>query len=192
MALTTDLKSVLDGLFKSLGINLSGLDYQEQDKRRALENNLYNSLQNRKKSLTRSTINMADRGLTQSGIALQQASDVNLAADTADAGLQQGFDSDLASIARKKLAAETDYNTKKLDLEHQATSNTPIEAYTPAVSTPQTQVALQTLSNKAASMPQQQVQTTSKPATTKPSTTATKIISKRPLVKATIGKNNYS
>lgn len=182
MGLPVDLKSILDGFYKSLGLNLSGLDYEEQDKRRAYENNMFNSGRNRANALTSGAVNSADRGLSRSGIALQQAANINQASDESNAGVQQGFSSDLATIARKRVMAESDYNTKKLELERQATAQQEIVPPLPisvAPSLPSENFNPVIAAQKAISTPVKPAQASKKVATVVPK-------------KAIIGRNSYS
>jgi len=163
------LSNLLHGLYKALGLNLAGLDYEEQDKRRGLETNLVNAAKTRTNALRSSSIDMADRGMTQSGVALQQATKVNMAGDENVAQLNQGFQGDLSSIARKRVQAESDYNLKKLELEHQATS-----AQDPLTALPTTPLPTVTNTASIPSNPAAAAQRTiTKAATTARATTPT-------------------
>jgi len=115
-----NFNQMLSSLFQKLGANLSGLDYEEQDKRRKYEQGLYSLGQERPRAMQSSSTNMADRGLNRSGIALQQHTDVNNSYDTKGAGLAQDFSSSLSDIARKRLQAKIDYDLQQAELERQA------------------------------------------------------------------------
>lgn len=125
-AISPGLQKLLSNLYAKLTTSLADIDYEEQAKRRLYDQNIHTSGLDREKSMVGSSVNMADRGLNRSGIALQDQVNVGNAYDSKNAGFAQSFDSDLASVARRRLAAESDYNLGKADLEAQSVAQTPV------------------------------------------------------------------
>ena len=109
--------SQIDSLYQALGLTGANLDYQSQEygmnfnnQQRLINNGMTEGLRGN------STRN-ADRGLSQSGIALQLDTDTRNRADQQLGKATQGFDSNLQAVARKRLQAEAEYNLNKLNLE---------------------------------------------------------------------------
>jgi len=115
-----DYQAMLAQLYQKLTANLADYDYEEQAKRRLYDQQLHTGRLGRESSMTNSSINMADRGLNRSGIALQDHVGVNQAYDAKNAEYAGGFNADLASLARKRLEAQTQYNLEKAELERQS------------------------------------------------------------------------
>ncbi len=127
VALPSSYANILQKLMKQLGVNLANYDYEEQGKRRGYNNSVVGIKEKKGSSLFNSSAGMADRGLTQSGVALQQATDISKAADKDLGTAAQGLSSDLSALARKRLTAQSDFNLRKAELERQAVGEqTPI------------------------------------------------------------------
>ena len=115
----TSLRESLASLLNKLGMDMAGYDYEEQQKRRNYADSLLANSLGRDQSLNQSAINMSDRGLGRSGIALNQAVNVNQAYDTRNSNAAQDFNTALSDIARKRLLAQTGYNLQKADITRQ-------------------------------------------------------------------------
>lgn len=131
IALPSNMRDILAQLTKKLGIDLADLDYTEQAKRRGHENNVQNMALSRIGRLKNSAISMADRGLSQSGIALNQATELNKASDQELGAASQNLSSELSSIARKRIQAQSEYALKKAELERNAIAATAPETFVP-------------------------------------------------------------
>lgn len=121
-------QDALAQLYQKLAASLADYDYAEQQKRRDYESQLYGIGQDRTSSIRSNQVNMADRGLTQSGIALQGNVDLNNAYDTKQMGAAGQYSADLSSIARKRLADEAAYNLQKAQFERQSAAQNAISA----------------------------------------------------------------
>lgn len=113
------LAEALAALQAKLQQNLMDYDYQEQAKRRLYEDNLYQLGQDRLNGSKQLTANLIDRGLNRSGIALNAETDFNKGMDTKQAGFAQDLNSALASLARQRLAAQSNYDLGKAQLQRQ-------------------------------------------------------------------------
>lgn len=120
LALPAELAAALQAAYQKLGSSLADLDFEEQNKRRTFEDILAGLLRNKEGSLRSNAYNMADRGLTQSGINLAQNVDINTAYDRDMFSKTGAFNTDLSDIARRRLEAQANYNTLQGDLERQA------------------------------------------------------------------------
>ena len=94
-------------------INNSTLD--KGNFNRQLQDNLVRSQNDRKKALLMGNQGLADRGLLNSGAALQQQQDIGTQWDQYDSGLQDFYNNGVQGVDRGITALETGYGTAQLD-----------------------------------------------------------------------------
>jgi len=89
-------------------------DDEEANAARTVYRDSLQSLQkNRKESLQGLSYNMADRGLTHSGINMQEGLNTNATYDTGQTQLGNTMTSTLARIAKKRLLDDAEYNRQR-------------------------------------------------------------------------------
>jgi len=120
VALTSDLAAILQGLYQKLGSTLADVDFDEQAKRRLFARNVDDLNKSRAKSIVTSNESMADRGLAQSGISLNRLTGINQGYDTQGFDLTGALNTDLSTLAKRRLAAQGEYDLGRADLERQS------------------------------------------------------------------------
>lgn len=135
--LPANLARALAALRKNLGISLANYDVADQNTRRSYKDKRHSIDLGKIQSLRSAAISAADRGLTQSGIHLNAATEVNKAAGQSLNAASSQMTSSLADIAKKRLQAQSDYNKRKAELEQEATGSiTPVGGFKPKIPKP--------------------------------------------------------
>jgi len=88
-------------------------DEDENHTRTSYQSALDDLQRNRRSSVKELGVNMADRGLTHSGINLQAGLDTNAGYDRQQAVLGTDMASNLARIAKKRLVDDSNYNMQR-------------------------------------------------------------------------------
>ena len=115
----SDINSRLNSLAQALGLDLADFDQDQQEYGLDFQNRQRLTTEGMNNSLGRNSVRNADRGLSQSGIALQQDTDTRQGFDEQLGNQQQGYNNSLENVAKKRLAAEAEYNLKRLSLQSQ-------------------------------------------------------------------------
>jgi hypothetical protein len=90
---------------------------------RQLTDNLTRSKSDRQKALLMGNQGLADRGLLNSGAALQQQQDIGTQWDAYDSQLQDLYNQGVTGVDRGITALESGYNTSQLDASHRWTQD---------------------------------------------------------------------
>jgi len=103
----------LDQLYRQYVLGQINDDEEENRTRTSYQSALTDLQRNRRQSLQGLSYNMADRGLTHSGPALQAGMDTNADYDRAQASAGTDMTSTLSRIAKKRLADTANYNMQR-------------------------------------------------------------------------------
>jgi hypothetical protein len=103
----------INALFRKYAENLANLDLQGNNAEQAYGSNVRNISLNRDADLKKLSENMAGRGLTHSGINLQNNVSLNKTYDEGRNRADQEQRRIFTEIAKKKLAAQQDYDTAR-------------------------------------------------------------------------------
>jgi hypothetical protein len=101
--------------YQALMQAINNADMDRGNYQRQLADKLTQSKQDRQKALLMGNQGLADRGLLNSGAALQQQQDIGTQWDAYDTGLQDFTQSQLTGVDRGITALESGYNTAQLD-----------------------------------------------------------------------------
>lgn len=113
-------QQMLTALYQKLGNSLANLDYQDQSARRNYQQQLTQSRLGRVKDSGNLDITMGDRGLTQSGMNIQQHALLNQNYDKQNAAYANTLNSSIAKSARQRLADAAQYKVDKASLLQKA------------------------------------------------------------------------
>lgn len=133
-AIDLQAKAILDLAYKKLGEITAQIDLEQERQKQLYQQQLDQSRIDRKASSKRSQENDSARGLLDSGIALQNLADVGLAFDQKNAGYLKSFDDTMTDLARRRLAAQSDYATAQIDYQKSlAQKNAQVNIENPAL-----------------------------------------------------------
>jgi len=104
---------VMDELYRKYMYGRLSDDEEANAARTTYRDSLDTLQKNRRQSLKHLSYNMADRGLTHSGPALQESLDTNAQYDTGQQQIGTDMTSVLARIAKKRLLDDADYNRQR-------------------------------------------------------------------------------
>lgn len=103
----------IDAMYRKYMYGRLADDEEENQTRTSYQSALDDLQKNRRSSVRDLGVNMADRGLTHSGINLQANLDTNAGYDTQQSRLGTDMTSNLARIAKKRLVDDSNYNMQR-------------------------------------------------------------------------------
>jgi hypothetical protein len=103
----------IDELYRKYMLGRITDDEEENATRNMYSKSLTDLQRNRKQAISQLSVNMADRGLTHSGPALQAGLDTNAEFDMGQSQLGTDMTSTLARIAKKRLMDDATYNMQR-------------------------------------------------------------------------------
>lgn len=103
----------IDALYRQYMTGRMADDEEENAARTSYRDALDTLQTNRRRSLSSLSVNMADRGMTHSGAALQSGLDTNADYDRGQTELGNTMTSTLSRIAKKRLMDDATYNLQR-------------------------------------------------------------------------------
>lgn len=110
MAIGAQFAAALQALLKKLQTQQAEIDFKEQARRRLFATNEANQTEAYPAAIRATNENLADRGLVQSGIGLEQTGLVNRNHLQALSALNTGLQNDLSDYARQRLSNQSQYD----------------------------------------------------------------------------------
>ena len=145
--------AILQALLQRKGAQNANFDSSLQNTNRDYAANLSRLADLRRNRLSQGRVAMADHGLSQSGIALKNESDIQSAADQRQADYGQQKESSLSRIAQNRIMAEVQYNLDRANAERDATMQATPAAFAGGAPAPKTAGVTQIIKQAPAKTP---------------------------------------